>query len=142
MAQPSPAAGKSSRDMNAGKSDAGKKSDMSASERSDKSAAKTKHIASRKPIGGGANNARENQETAQLNQSQASSNGMMMGKSGAVTNGNGNAFDKGRPQSAQAGGSDCSPDNPSCGTARQNPAINSPPQHRLQQASPGATSAQ
>lgn len=103
---------------------------------------KAKHVASTKDTR--SENSREDQETAKLNQGQLSGNGSManngMNRDGTAMNGNGNSFDNGRPQAAQAGGASCTPDNPSCGTARENPAINSSPQHRLQQASPGATS--
>ena len=47
-----------------------------------------------------------------------------------VSTGASNSFNNGSPQQAQGGGPNCTPDNPSCGTARQNPAINSSPQHR------------
>jgi len=81
-------------------------------------------------------NARENQETRQLNLQQLAGNSASMapsgmsGSSGMSSSGAGNPFNNGSPQQAQAGGANCTPDNPSCGTARQNPAINSPPQHR------------
>jgi hypothetical protein len=103
--------------------------------------AKARHMASNKGMKGSERNqdSKENQQTARLNQSQMSGNAM---NNGTAMNGNGNSFDNGRPQAAQAGGADCSPDNPSCGTARQDPAINSSPQHRLQGASPAATSAE
>jgi len=103
--------------------------------------ANANHMANNKGMKGGtrSDDAQANQETAQLNQGQLSGHGMMsngMGNNGGAMNGNGNSFDNGRPQAAQAGGPDCTPDNPSCGTARRNPAINSSPQHRLQGASP------
>jgi len=56
--------------------------------------------------------------------------GYSSGSRGMGSSGAGNPFDSGSPQQAQAGGANCTPDNPSCGTARQNPAINSSPQHR------------
>lgn len=103
-----------------------------------------------------AENARENRETEQLNRSQlrasASSTSSMMPQQGmyqgsqqgytTTSNPTGNPFDNGSPQAAQAGGPNCTPDNPSCGTARENPAINSSPQHRLYPESPAATSPQ
>jgi hypothetical protein len=54
----------------------------------------------------------------------------MNGSRGMSSSGAGNPFNAGSPQQAEAGGANCTPDNPSCGTARQNPAINSSPQHR------------
>lgn len=77
--------------------------------------------------------ARENQITMQLNRQQLAANGNM---SASGMSGTGNSFDNGAPQQAQAGGANCTPDNPSCGTARDNPAINSSPQHRVYNASP------
>jgi hypothetical protein len=81
----------------------------------------------------GGNDSKENQETLQLNRQQvAGGNASMLpsGSSGMSSSGAGNAFNNGSPQQAQGGGANCTPDNPSCGTARQNPAINSSPQHR------------
>ena len=87
--------------------------------------------------------AREDQETRQLNLRQvAGGNGASMTpssmsgsssmgySSGMGSSGVGNSFNSGSPQQAQGGSARCTPDNPSCGTARQNPAINSSPQHR------------
>jgi hypothetical protein len=122
-------------------SDMGKSSSKAMSHQTSRDNAKAKHIASNKGMKSGErrDDAQANQMTAQLNQGQLSGNGMMSNSSannGAAMNGNGNSFDNGRPQAAQAGGANCSPDNPSCGTARQNPAINSSPQHRLENSSP------
>jgi hypothetical protein len=102
------------------------------------SSAKTHHVAKNSR-----DDARENQETRQLNLQQvAGGSGASMAPSGGVSgsgmgyssgmssSGAGNPFNNGSPQQAQGGGPNCTPDNPSCGTARQNPAINSAPQHR------------
>ncbi len=89
---------------------------------SDKS--KARHIASARS---GGNDSKENQETMQLNRQQVAGMPRSMNSSGS---GAGNPFNNGSPQQAQGGGANCTPDNPSCGTARQNPAINSSPQHR------------
>lgn len=83
----------------------------------------------------GSVDARANQETRDLNRQQLAGmapSGMnsMGGSSGMSSSGASNPFDASSPQQAQAGGANCTPDNPSCGTARQNPAINSAPQHR------------
>ena len=87
--------------------------------------------------------ARENQETMQLNRQQVAGTSASMAPSGSMgyssgmgpsrgmnSPGAGSPFNNGSPQQAQGGGPNCTPDNPSCGTARQNPAINSSPQHR------------
>lgn len=78
--------------------------------------------------------ARENQETRQLNLRQLTSGSSASmapsGIGGMSSSGASNPFNNGSPQQAQGGGPNCTPDNPSCGTARQNPAINSSPQHR------------
>jgi hypothetical protein len=81
--------------------------------------------------------ARENQETRELNLRQLAGNSASMAPNGSMgyssgmsSSGAGNPFNNGSPQQAQGGGANCTPDNPSCGTARQNPAINSSPQHR------------
>lgn len=97
--------------------------------------AKSHHVARN-----GHADARENDETRQLNRQQLAGNGSAsmapssmsgMGRSGSMSSsGAGNPFNTSSPQQAQAGGANCTPDNPSCGTARQNPAINSAPQHR------------
>ena len=94
--------------------------------------AKSHHVARNRGA-----DARENQETQQLNRQQIAGNSASMAPSGGMgysggmrSSGAGNPFDNGSPQQAQGGGANCSPDNPSCGTARQNPAINSSPQHR------------
>ena len=77
--------------------------------------------------------AKENEETMRLNRQQLASGGAgmtpdnMNGMSSSVA---GNPFNNGSPQQAQGSGPDCTPDNMSCGTARENPAINSSPQHR------------
>jgi hypothetical protein len=79
---------------------------------------------------------RENQETIRLNRQQLAGTsasmapGGMGGASGMSSSGAGNPFNNGAPQQAQAGGANCTPDNPSCGTGRENPAINSSPQQR------------
>lgn len=85
---------------------------------------------------------RENDETMRLNRQQLAGNSAGMAASGSssmyrsgsmsgsTSSGMGNPFNNGSPQQAQGGGTDCTPDNPSCGTTRQNPAINSSPQHR------------
>jgi hypothetical protein len=83
----------------------------------------------------GGNDSQENQETMKLNRQQLTAGGSTSmnnrGSSGGMSSSNpSNSFDNGSPQQAQAGGANCTPDNPSCGTARQNPAINSSPQHR------------
>ncbi|HWE74441.1 MAG TPA: hypothetical protein VG328_14855 [Stellaceae bacterium] len=99
------------------------------------SKAKAHHVARAR---GNASDAKENQETMQLNRQQiaggsSSMNNMgpgSMGSRGMSSSNPANPFDNGSPQQAQAGGPNCSPDNPSCGTARQNPAIQSSPQHR------------
>jgi hypothetical protein len=79
----------------------------------------------------GGDDARENQETMQLNRQQLAGTSASMGySSGMGSSGGAYPFNNGSPQQAQGGGSNCTPDNPSCGTARQNPAINSSPQHR------------
>lgn len=106
------------------------------------SKAKSHHMASSRSSG---NDAKENQETMQLNRQQLASGGGsamapsgsrgmygsgMSGSGGMTSSGAGNPFNNGSPQQAQGGGPNCTPDNPSCGTARQNPAINSSPQHR------------
>jgi hypothetical protein len=89
---------------------------------------KAHHVASART---GGNDSKENQETMQLNRQQVAANGSAsMGSSGMNSSGAGNPFNNGSPQQAQGGGANCAPDNPSCGTARQNPAINSSPQHR------------
>lgn len=95
-----------------------------------------RHIASR---GSAKGNARENQETAQLNRQQISGSAMNEGMSANMAGTNGmhrNPFNNGSPQQAQAGGANCTPDRPDCGTARQNPAINSSPQQRTYNAAP------
>jgi hypothetical protein len=82
--------------------------------------------------------ARENEETMQLNRQQIAGGGSAsmapsrgMGySSGMSSSGAGYPFNSGSPQQAQGGGPNCTPDNASCGTARQNPAINSSPQQR------------
>lgn len=80
--------------------------------------------------------ARENQETMRLNRQQLAGNSASMAPGGASnmsgmsSSGARYPFNTGSPQQAQAGGANCTPDNPSCGTARENPAINSSPQHR------------
>lgn len=80
-------------------------------------------------------NARENETTMQLNRQQlASAPG---GSDMSGMNGRDNSFDRGSPQQAQAGGSNCTPDRPDCGTARENPAINSSPQQRTYNAGSG-----
>ena len=101
------------------------------------SKARTHHVARNSR-----DDARENQETMQLNRQQIAGTSSSMAPSGSmgyssgigaprgVTSGASNSFNNGSPQQAQGGGSNCTPDNPSCGTARQNPAINSSPQHR------------
>ncbi len=84
-------------------------------------------------MGARGSDARENAETEQLNRQQLAGPGASnggMSSSGMSSSGAGMPFDNGSPQQAQAGGANCTPDNPSCGTARQNPAINSSPQHR------------
>jgi hypothetical protein len=90
----------------------------------------TKHIASR--ASNRSQDSRENQMTMQLNRQQLMGGGMN------ASNGNmsGNPFNNGSPQQAQAGGANCTPDRPDCGTARQNPAIQSSPQQRTYNASP------
>jgi hypothetical protein len=90
---------------------------------------KAHHIASARS---GGNDSKENQETMQLNRQQVAGapDGMSSSGMGASGSGAGNPFNNGSPQQAQGGGANCTPDNPSCGTARQNPAINSSPQHR------------
>lgn len=107
-----------------------------------KSHAKMHHVASART---GGNDSQENRETMQLNRQQvaggsSSMNNNMgsdrmgasgnMGSRGMNSSNPANSFDNGSPQQAQGGGANCSPDNPSCGTARQNPAIQSSPQHR------------
>lgn len=99
------------------------------------SKARTHHVARNSR-----DDARENQETMQLNRQQlagtsasmapSGSMGYSSGMNGMSSSGAGYPFNGGSPQQAQGGGSNCAPDNPSCGTARQNPAINSSPQHR------------
>jgi hypothetical protein len=91
----------------------------------------------------GRDDARENEETMQLNRQQLAGTSASMGPSGSMgyssgigsprgvsSSGGAYPFNNGSPQQAQGGGVNCTPDNPSCGTARQNPAINSSPQHR------------
>jgi hypothetical protein len=95
------------------------------------STAKTQHIASKASDRG--QNSRENQATEKLNQQQLASGGAIGASNG---NPSGNSFNNGAPQQAQAGGANCTPDRPDCGTARQNPAINSSPQQRMYNASP------
>jgi hypothetical protein len=146
-AMPSPRAGTSqssnmnqSDSMGLGKSSSSmnQSSDMDQSDSNvSKSAsrANTHHLARN----GGAD-ARENQETRELNRRQLAGNSASMAPSGSMggsgdmsgmsSSGAGNPFNSSSPQQAQAGGPNCTPDNPSCGTARQNPAINSAPQHR------------
>jgi hypothetical protein len=99
---------------------------------SSRSKARSHHVASTRSRG---NDAKENQETMQLNRQQLAGGSSSMnnstGSSGGMSSSNpANPFDNGSPQQAQAGGANCTPDNMSCGTARQNPAINSSPQHR------------
>jgi hypothetical protein len=129
-----------------GSSSMNQSSDMNSSKsmKSSKSKAKSHHVASARTSG---NDSRENQETMQLNRQQiaggsssmnnssgsrgmSNSGSMGSGGMGASSSNPANSFDNGSPQQAQAGGANCTPDNPSCGTARQNPAINSSPQHR------------
>jgi hypothetical protein len=107
-----------------------------ASNHTAKAKAKTHRVASKAPDRG--QNARENQITEQLNQQQLAAGGGMSASGGRSGTGgsNGASFNSGAPQQAQAGGPNCTPDNPSCGTARQNPAIQSSPQHRTYNASP------
>src|SRR6185503_4072424 len=100
--------------------------------------ARTHHVARN-----GRDDARENEETMQLNRQQLAGTSASMGPSGSMgyssgigsprgvsSSGGAYPFNNGSPQQAQGGGVNCTPDNPSCGTARQNPAINSSPQHR------------
>jgi hypothetical protein len=54
-----------------------------------------------------------------------------------MSSGSANPFDRGSPQQAQAGGPNCTPDRPDCGTARRNPAIQSSPQQRMYNSSGG-----
>ncbi|HEY1506294.1 MAG TPA: hypothetical protein VGF92_18460 [Stellaceae bacterium] len=93
---------------------------------SNKSKARVHHVASNRMRG---SDSKENQETMQLNRQQLAGDSNMGGMNGMSSSG-GNSFDSGSPQQAQAGGANCTPDNMSCGTARQNPAINSSPQQR------------
>jgi len=98
---------------------------------------KAHHVASntRSHVSDRSADARENQETMQLNRQQvAGAPGDASGMS--TSNGADNPFDRGSPQQAQGGGPNCTPDRPDCGTARQNPAINSSPQQRTYNASP------
>jgi hypothetical protein len=126
--------GSASRSMDQSSMD--RSSDMSSTHASK---ARTHHVARNS-----GDDARENQETMQLNRQQLAggnsaslapsagmgySNGMGY-SSGMSSTGAGIPFNNGSPQQAQGGGANCAPDNPSCGTARQNPAINSSPQHR------------
>jgi hypothetical protein len=78
----------------------------------------------------GGNDAKENQETMRLNRQQLGGTGASNNAMPSRGMSSSNPFNKGSPQQAQAGGANCTPDNPSCGTARENPAINSSPQHR------------
>jgi hypothetical protein len=121
----------SSMDQSSDMDHSGSKSMKSSSRHS-----RTHHVASARSSG---NDAKENQETMQLNRQQvaggsSSMNNSMgsgnMGSRGMSSSNPANPFDNGSPQQAQAGGANCTPDNPSCGTARQNPAIQSSPQHR------------
>jgi hypothetical protein len=97
-----------------------------------KSRARSHHVDSAR---NGGNDSKENQETMQLNRQQLAGGGSTSmnntGSPGGMSSSNpANSFDKGSPQQAQGGGPNCTPDNMSCGTARENPAINSSPQHR------------
>jgi hypothetical protein len=94
--------------------------------------ATSQRLASRAHATDRSENARENRITAQLNRQQLAG-AAGMSASGSIS---GNSFNNGSPQQAQAGGPNCTPDNPSCGTARQNPAIQSSPEHRTYGASP------
>jgi hypothetical protein len=94
------------------------------------SSTERRHVASRARTSG--NDARENQETAQLNRQQLGASGMTGGAGQTAEN----PFDRGSPQYPQAGSAACSPDRPDCGTARDNPAIQSSPQQRMYNASP------
>jgi hypothetical protein len=77
---------------------------------------------------------REDRITMQLNRQQLADNGNM---SAPGMSGNAASFNNGAPQQAQAGGANCTPDRPDCGTARDNPAINSSPQQRTYNAGTG-----
>jgi hypothetical protein len=127
------AGGKKSDSMNMDKSSSMNQAsdmDQSSGKASKNASTKSKahHVASAR---GSGNDSKENQETMQLNRQQVAANGSAsMGSSGMNSSGAGNPFNNGSPQQAQGGGANCLPDNPSCGTARQNPAINSSPQHR------------
>jgi len=103
-----------------------------AAKHASKSTTRMHHVASAR---GSGNDAKENRETEQLNRQQVAGGtsmapGGMNGSSGMNSSGAGNPFNNGSPQQAQGGGANCTPDNPSCGTARQNPAIQSSPEHR------------
>jgi hypothetical protein len=127
----SPSSSTTNRDM-----DRSSKADMDNGKAAKQAQSSTqrRHVASRARMSG--NDARENQETAQLNRQQAGGMGAssMSGGSGGQTAEN--PFDRGSPQYPQAGGAACTPDRPDCGTARQNPAIQSSPQQRMYNASP------
>lgn len=108
---------------------------------SSNSASAPRHIA-RNHAGAG-NNARENRETAELNMRQVQggmSNAGTSGTMGASSEMGGQTaqtpFDRGSPQTPRAGIINCTPDRPDCGTARQNPAIQSSPQQRIYNAAP------
>jgi hypothetical protein len=126
--------GKQSGSMNMDKSGSmGNSSSMNQSSDMDQSSGKSskhaRHVASARS---GGNDSKENQETMRLNRQQVAGMPGAMNSSGmgASGSGAGNPFNNGSPQQAQGGGANCTPDTPSCGTARQNPAINSSPQHR------------
>jgi hypothetical protein len=93
---------------------------------------KAAHVASRAKAGDRSQDSRENQMTMQLNRQQLAG-GSMNASTGDMS---GNPFNNGAPQQAQAGGANCTPDRPDCGTARQNPSIQSSPQQRTYNASP------
>jgi hypothetical protein len=98
-------------------------SDMDHSGRRSKSSSRARmhHVASNHGAG---IDSKEDQETMKLNRQQLASG------AGGGMNSSSNSFDNGSPQQAQAGGANCTPDNMSCGTARENPAIKSSPQQR------------
>lgn len=84
--------------------------------------------------------ARENRETAELNMRQVQGGGMSTAGMNSSAPMRGQTaqtpFNQGSPQTPRAGMMNCTPDRPDCGTARQNPSIQSSPQQRTNNASP------
>lgn len=133
--QPSDIKGNMNQSANPSAGDMSNSGDNTQASRDMSNAPKHRKLASARSDRG--QNARENETTMELNRQQLAANGNMSAAGAGMSGNGGSSFNNGAPQQAQAGGANCTPDNPSCGTARENPGINSSPQHRTYDAGTG-----